>query len=108
MQVDIEVQGGTHAVKWVARGPGVVKEEHKAKSMAVVKDENEARHVIMAKIVDKAESMFMAYEDDRAQHMIRGRVHGRGADKDKARHMIMAIVAKEMDEPLTTGTYFLF
>ena len=79
-QVDVEVQGGTHTVIWVARDPGVAKEEDQAKSTAVVKEEDEARHVIVVEMVDKAEFVFMVYEDDRAQHVI------------------MVIVAKQADE----------
>ena len=69
-QVDIEVQGGTCAAEWVARGPDVAKEENQAKSTAVVKEEDEAQHLSMVKMVDKAESRLMTYEDGRAQHVI--------------------------------------
>ena len=70
LQVDIEVQGGTHAAEWVVRGPGVAKEEDQAKSTAMVKEEDQARHVIVVTMVGKAESTFVAYEDDRAQHVV--------------------------------------
>ena len=46
----------------------------------MVKQEDEARHVIMAKMVDEAESAFVEWEDDGAQHVI------------------VAIVAEEVDE----------
>ena len=35
-----------------------------------VKEQDEARHVIVAKMADKAESVSVAYKDDGAQHMI--------------------------------------
>ena len=60
LQVDVEVQGGTHTVEWVARGPNVAKGEDQAKSMAMVKEEDTVQHVIMAKMMDKAESMVVA------------------------------------------------
>ena len=59
LQVNVEVQGGTHAVEWAARGPGKAKEGDQAKSTAVMKEEDKARYVIVAKMVDEAESRFV-------------------------------------------------
>ena len=57
------------------------KEEDKAKLTAMVKEKEEAQHMIVLKMLDKAGSTELAYEDS------------------KAKHVIMMIVAKEVNKP---------